>query len=329
MSIEPERAAEDASRSFLFLEGGGEMGALIRAYDWRSSPLGAPEGWPQPLRTLVGVMLGSRQPMFVAWGAERIMLYNDGYSPMCGARHPWALGRPFAEVWFDVLDEVGPIMDRAYAGEATHMDDLRLVVHRHSYLEEAHFAFSYTPVRDERGEVAGVFCVCTETTGKVFAERRLAAEQERQRRLFEQAPGFIAILNGPDHVFEFVNASYARLFSADRGFRGKPVREAFPELAGQGFYEKLDRVYTTGERFIGEEVPIRLQPSPEAHVQELLLDFIYEPIADLATGRITGIFVEGYDVTERTRVGRALRRLNETLEAQVEARTRERDRIWR
>ena len=311
-----------------FLKGGGTTGALIRDHDWRSSPLGEPAAWPQPLRTLVGVMLGSRQPMFVAWGPERIMLYNDGYGMLCGGRHPWALGRPFAEVWFDILDEVGPIMDRAYAGQSTHMDDITLLMHRHGYAEEAHFAFSYTPVRDEMGKVAGMFCVCEETTDKVFAERRLAAEQERQRRMFEQAPGFMAILGGPDHVFEFINASYARLFSEARDFIGRPAREVFPDIEGQGFHELLDKVYATGERFVGEQMPIRLLASPDAARQELLLDFIYEPIVDAATGRVTGIFVEGYDVTERARAEQALRRLNETLEVQIAERTRERDRIW-
>jgi PAS domain S-box-containing protein len=169
----PAPAVDDLARPAPgFLAGGGEAGALMRALDWSASPLGPPEGWPQPLRTLVGVMLGSDQPMFVAWGPARAMLYNDGYAPICGARHPWALGRPFDEVWADILDDVGPIMDRAYAGLSTRMDDIALTTRRHGYPEEAHFAFSYTPVRDEAGRVAGMFCACIETTGRVLAERR-------------------------------------------------------------------------------------------------------------------------------------------------------------
>ena len=119
----------------------------MRALDWSRNPLGPPVGWPQALRTLVSVILGSRQPMFTAWGRSRIMLYNDGYAVLCGARHPAALGQSFAEVWYDVLDDVEPILERAYAGEGTHSDDIKLVMHRHGYEEEAHFAFSYTPVR--------------------------------------------------------------------------------------------------------------------------------------------------------------------------------------
>lgn len=164
------------------------MGARIRAHGWAATPLGPPETWPAALQTLVGVMLGSRQPMFVAWGAERIMLYNDGYAPICGSRHPAALGQRFRDVWFDIMDEVGPILDRAYAGQSTHMDDIAFTLHRNGYPEEAHFAFSYTPVRDPGGQVAGMFCACAETTERVFSDRRqafLLALEQRLRNLVE------------------------------------------------------------------------------------------------------------------------------------------------
>jgi PAS domain S-box-containing protein len=159
------------------------MGARMRAHDWAATPLGPPEAWPAALQTLVMVMLGSHQPMFVAWGPERVMLYNDGYAPMCGARHPAALGQRFREVWHDIMDQVGPILDRAFAGQSTHMDDIAFTLHRNGFPEEAHFAFSYTPVRDASGEVAGMFCACTETTERVFAERRRAVLLGLEERL--------------------------------------------------------------------------------------------------------------------------------------------------
>lgn len=140
------------------------------------------------LRTLMGVMLGSGQPMFVAWGPERTLLYNDGYAPMLGRKHPGALGRPSFDVWPEVRDDLVPLFGRVFAGEPVHMDDIALVLDRRGRPEEAHFAFSYTPVRDERGEVAGLFCPCTETTAQVLAERRQAfrlALEERLRDLSE------------------------------------------------------------------------------------------------------------------------------------------------
>ncbi|HEX8417172.1 MAG TPA: PAS domain S-box protein, partial [Methylobacterium sp.] len=161
------------------------------------------------------------------------------------------------------------------------------------------------PVRDERGAVAGMFCACTETTAQVLAEGRQAAETERQRRMFAQAPGFICTLRGPGHVFDFVNDAHTRLFG-ERHAVGKTLRAAFPELTGQGFEELLDGVYATGERHIASAAPVRFRASPDGPEEERFLDFIYAPILDEA-GAITGIFCEGYDVTDRTLAEQALR----------------------
>jgi PAS domain-containing protein len=163
-----------------FRDGGG-MGAHMRAYDWSTTSLGPQEHWPPALLTLVRVMLNSRQPMFIAWGADRTLVYNDSYAPMLGERHPAALGRPFFETWPEVRDEVGSLMDRVFAGEPVHMDDLQLTLHRNGYPEEAHFAFSYTPVPRDDGTVVGLFCACTETTRQVLAERQAASERRRQQ----------------------------------------------------------------------------------------------------------------------------------------------------
>jgi PAS domain S-box-containing protein len=279
-----------------FLSGGGTMGALIRTHDWTATPLGKPADWQYGLKILIGVMLGSNQPMFIVWGPERTLLYNDAYAEILVRKHPAALGRDFLEVWHEIRADLLPIVEKAYGGEAVHMDDITLIMERRGYPEETHFSFSYTPVRDESGAIAGFFCPCTEITRQVMAERRLAVETERQRRLFEQAPGFVAILTQPEHTFEFVNQAYRRLFG-DRDFVGRNAREVFPELEGQGFFERLDQVYTTGERFVAHHLPIRLQRSPGAVVEERFLDFIYEPVRDDA-GQVTGIFCEGHDVTE-------------------------------
>jgi PAS domain S-box-containing protein len=291
-----------------FLIDGGETGALIRSHDWSRTPLGSPEGWPQPLKTLVGVLLTANQPMFVAWGAERTLLYNDGYAEILADKHPLALGRDFLEVWSEIRDDLTPIVDQAYAGKPVHMDDIELLMLRKGYPEETHFAFSYTPVRDEAGAVAGFFCPCVDITQQVLAERRRIADLQRQRRLFEQAPGFIAILDGPGHAFEFANAAYRRLIGG-RDLIGKTVRQALPELATQGFFELLDGVYATGERVVARDTGIELD-RPGGGTEQRFLDFIYEPVLDEA-GRVTGIFVEGHDVTEGHRARIELRESEE------------------
>ncbi|MBV1795906.1 PAS domain-containing sensor histidine kinase [Siccirubricoccus sp. G192] len=166
-----------------FLAGGGDMGARMRGHDWSSSPLGPPEGWPRSLRTVVGLMLGSRHPMFLAWGPDLAFLYNDGYAPILGTRHPWAVGRPFQEVWPEIWEDILPLIDRALAGEATWSEDLHLVMERNAYPEDTWYTFSYSPLRDEEGAIAGMFCACTETTAKVLAERRLGFRLMLEDRL--------------------------------------------------------------------------------------------------------------------------------------------------
>lgn len=299
-----------------FLLGGGETGGLLRQRDFAQGALGEPEHWPASLKAAVGIMLGSKQPMFIAWGNDHVLLYNDGYAEILGSKHPWAIGRPFLEVWSEIADDLRPIVAETMGGRPVHMDDITLMMERHGYTEETHFAFSYTPIRGENGRIDGFFCPCTETTQQVMAERRLATESQRQRRLFERAPGFITILSGPEHVFDFVNEAYARLFGG-RQFVGRTVREVFPDLEGQGFFERLDRVYETGERYAAHHVPVQLQAADGQSMEPRFLDFIYEPVTD-DSGRVTGIFCEGHDVTDQVSAQAALRTSEERYRQIVE-----------
>ncbi|QQR39615.1 sensor histidine kinase [Devosia rhizoryzae] len=295
----------DTSPETTFLAGGGNLGALIRAYNWTSTPLGAPATWPGSLRTLVQVMLTSQQPMFIAWGPDRTMLYNDGYAPMCTNRHPWALGKPFGKVWADIIADVGPIMEAAYAGVPTYMDDIEFQMVRHGRTVETHFSFGYTPVHDENDQVAGMFCTALEITAEVVAAKTRTRELDRLRALLEKAPSFMAVLHGPEHRFEITNAAYRQLIG-HRDVIGKTVREALPEIEGQGFYELLDGVYGTGQIFIGRSMEIDLQQTPDGPLQKGFLNFVYQPMYDDA-GQITGIFVEGNDVTDLKGAELALR----------------------
>jgi len=297
--------------SLRFLNGGGAMGAQIRSHDWASTPLGPPVDWPQPLKTIVGVMLSANQAMFATWGTLQIMLYNDLYAQILGNLHPGALGRPFAEVWQHIIDDVGPILAKAYAGVPTSMDDIELTMTRHGHAEETHFSFFYTPLRDEEGDVGGVFCACNEITEQVFAQRERVAELERLRNLFEQSPSFVAVLRGPDHVFELTNPAYLKIVSR-QDILGKSVAQALPEIAGQGFIELLDEVYRSGKPFNGQAIPVLLSNQPGEAPQRRFLDFVYQPIQN-NQGVVTGIFVEGVDVTSTHEAAQALAASNEQL----------------
>jgi len=295
--------------SLSFLADGGEMGERMRAYDWSRSPLGPPEDWPKALKTAVGILLSSKFPMFLAWGPELRFLYNDAYVDVLGGKHPAALGHAFEDIWAEIWDDVGPLARRALAGEATYFENLPLTMTRKGYEEQTYFTFSYSPLRDDDGTAAGMFCVCTETTATVLAERERLNEAERLRQLFHNAPGFMAVVRGPDHVFEMANASYQTLVGR-RDLIGKPVREAVPEVEGQGLFELLDKVYRSGEPFSGRSVAVTLQRNPEGPREERLLDFVFQPIFD-GNGAVSGIFADGYDVTERIVAETALRESEE------------------
>ena len=284
------------------------MGAMMRAHDWSASPLGSPRQWPQALRTVVGLMLNSKFPMFVAWGGELGFLYNDSYISILGDKHPTSLGKRFHDVWAEIWHDIHPLIVRALRGEASYMDRLPLRMRRHGYDEDTWFRFSYSPVRDEDGTVAGMFCACVEMTGEVLAQRYREEENERLVTLFEQAPGIIAVLRGPEHVFEITNRSYLQLVG-HRALVGKAVRDALPEVQGQGFFELLDHVYRTGQPFVGHAVPLRVQRDPNAPLEERFIDFVYQPIHD-QHGKVSGIFVEGSDVTARKRIEDELRAAN-------------------
>jgi len=156
--------------------GGGEMGSLIRAKHWADTPLGPIESWPQSLRSAVSILVPSRAQIILFWGPELVAIYNDAYRPVLGAKHPDALGVParrlFSEAWH-VLEPL--FMGVVNTGEAFWAKDHEFALERHGYLEETYFDVSYDPVRDETGRVGGLFCIVSDTTGRIVGERRLAA----------------------------------------------------------------------------------------------------------------------------------------------------------
>jgi PAS domain S-box-containing protein len=288
-----------------FLTGGGELGELMRAHDWSASTLGAPENWPQSLRSVVGLMLGSKFPMFVAWGPELGFVYNDSYAEVLGGKHPKALGARFFDIWSEIWPDIEPLIDAAMAGEASYREDLPLLMNRKGFDEQTWFTFSYSPVRDEAGRVAGMFCACSETTANVLSQRRAVQERERLQLMFEQAPGFMALLSGPEHRFELANPAFQRLIG-HRDVLGKSVADALPDAAAQGYLEHLDRAFQSGEALNFASAPYAMQAREGGPVDQRLVDFVYQPLRG-ADGAVTGLFVEGYDVTERVRAEQALR----------------------
>lgn len=152
---------------------GGEMGKLIRSMNWSKTPLGPLDLWPQSLRTTVSLCLASNFPISIAWGPNRTQIYNDGYWPICGAKHPQSMGQDFKECWFSAWPAIGDAFERANRGETAFLVNQRMFLDRHGFLEETFFTFSFSPIRDETGGVAGLFHPVTELTQQSIAERRL------------------------------------------------------------------------------------------------------------------------------------------------------------
>jgi PAS domain-containing protein len=168
---------EQQLRGRSVFDGPGEMRSIMRTYDWKSSPLGLVNEWPQSLQTAVRILLSSRFAMWMAWGPELTFLYNDAYrQATLGEKHPWAVGRSARAVWSEIWDDVGPRIEKVLrTGEATWDESLLLFLKRSGFTEETYHTFSYSPLTDDAGNVAGMLCVVTEETERVLGERQLAS----------------------------------------------------------------------------------------------------------------------------------------------------------
>jgi len=318
MSRSKSNESNEENAALTFLAGGGQVGKCMRQQDWNQSPLGDPAGWPQSLRTVTSLVLHSKAPMYFAWGADLCFLYNDAFLDVIGIKHPAALGRPFRDVWPEVWNEIAPLVARTLAGESLSFENRPFTLLRKGYEELAWFSFSYSPLHDEQGAAAGLFCSLVETTARVRAERERVEETARLRQLFQQAPSMMAVVRGPDHVYELANAAYLQLIGRrDADVIGKSAADAVPELEKQGFIALLNQVYASGKPHIGRSVPIEMR-RPEGGVAQHYIDFIYQPITD-ANGQVSGIFSLGIDVSEAVHAADALRVSEERVRLATDA----------
>lgn len=156
-----------------------EMARRIQQYDWGASALGDQSSWSAALRTAIDLCLGSRMCSCIYWGPSHLIIYNDAYGSILGTKHPWALGRSALEVWPEIFDVIGPLLQQTYtAGITTGEDDAPIFINRSGYVEEFYCSFSYAPLINHDGEIEGVFATLPETSVRVIGERRLRTLQQ-------------------------------------------------------------------------------------------------------------------------------------------------------
>jgi signal transduction histidine kinase len=186
-----------------FLAGNGEMALRMRDFDWSKTALGPPKRWPQSLRSAVSILIPSKAQIVLFWGPDLVTLYNDAYRPVFGRKHPGALGLPAREAWSEIWDTgLRALLEGVLTtGEAFWASDRLFVLERLGYSEETYFDVSYDPVRGETGAVDGVFCIVSETTGRVLNERRLKTLRELAMRTTEGARSVEAACANAAQIF--------------------------------------------------------------------------------------------------------------------------------
>jgi signal transduction histidine kinase/CheY-like chemotaxis protein/PAS domain-containing protein len=298
-----------------FLKSGAQLGTLIAAFPWHTTSMGGILTWPQHVRVAVANMLRTDVPMVMLWGDDGVMVYNDAYAVFAGKRHPAILGSSVREGWPEVADFNDHVMRTGLSGKTLSYRDQELTLLRDNKPEQVWMDLDYSPLVDLDGNTAGVMAIVVETTERVRATRHISGERERIAQMFQQAPGFMAMLRGPNHIFELANGSYSRLVG-DRLVLGRRVAEALPEAVDQGYIELLDRVYSSGEAYSATGSRFAVVEQPGAPPVTRFVDFVYQPVRGL-DGQVDGIFVEGVDVSQRVLADRrrdVLVELTERLE---------------
>jgi signal transduction histidine kinase len=291
----------------LFARSGDEMRALLGNMDWARTPLGPVGQWPQLLRTAVSICFSQRFPTLVLWGPELALIYNHGYTSILGMKHPWAIGKPFREVWPEVWSNLEPLlMEVVSTGVASWSEDLPLHIHRRGFLEECYFTFSFAPLSDDEGKVSGIFCSGNETTEYVIAERRLRTLRELGEaalgaKTVEEACAATARSlsnNTADVTFSALyltteERTHARLVSTSGILEGQSLNPAEISLSDDNALWPLAKVARSGSIELVTALPRRLGELPGGVWPEPTQTVLVMPIARAEHQLPSGFLVAG------------------------------------
>lgn len=302
---------------------GGETGKIVRQTDWSGTSIGEYATWPQSLRTSLSLVLNSKNIAALYWGPEQLLLYNDAYSQALGDRHPWAFGRPFKEALSDIAPVLGPQVEQVLAtGQGFALENVAMTMQRHGKAEATFWTYSFSPIQGEEGEFAGVLLFANETTQQIKAEKSASQARQRHQRSLDNMPGFMAIVNSPEYVFEYANKAFSD-FAEEDELSGRSLFDVFPEFAQSRFRTVLGKVFNDGVAFSEQFMPFKLAREKEPR----FFNVHYEPVFD-DDECVKGIILGGYEVTEQHLASLALQKLNIDLERQVAERSQDRNALW-
>jgi len=274
------------------------MARFLRTRDWASTALGPPERWPHTLRAALSLMLDATVPMWLAWGDELSMLYNDAYAELLGDKHPAAMATPLEQVWAEIWTDVGPLVELTLAGQSLYREDLPLLINRNGQPEQTWFTFSYSPLRDDRDHIRGLICTVWETTDRVVTQRNLARSEERLRALALTSAQAIYRMN-PDWTKLLELHGQGFVVDAGRPVSGWETRYVHPDDRDR-LAAEIARARASKDRFELEVQVIRVDGTPGWALSRAI------PILD-AQGEIIEWFGAATDVTAQHEAEQSLR----------------------
>ena len=205
----------------------------IQPNPWEKTALGPAERWPQPLQCWVRFISRSVAPTILFWGDDRLLIFNDAFASLAGPGSREALGKPLSHLRRDLAEVITGYVEDGFAGSSNTAEDVEFPIRDTGY-EGSVFTFTYTPIFGQGPEETplGVLCSVIDRTAKLASERRVARELQRLHELYEHAPGFIAMAEGPEHRFTFANSAYRELVGRE-DIIGKTVA-VLPETGRTG-----------------------------------------------------------------------------------------------
>lgn len=296
-----------------FLNGGGEMGELTRNKNWAESSMGPPEEWPQSLRTTLTILLNTRFPMFLWWGTDLTCFYNDAYRPSLGleGKHPSILGMGAKEAWPEIWSEIGPMIDNVIGkGESIWHENQLIPINRNGQMEDVYWTFSYSPVKDDAGDIAGVLVVCSETTEAVKAVASLRDSEARFREIADLSPMWIWITDTE------INIEYANRNILD--FIGI---EHYSEFTGQTWEkmvhpEDIEKVYEAFGKSVEKQSDLSLDFRVKKASTGIYEWFSVKGVPRMESGKMTGFIGTGMSIESQ-------RAFTDKLRSEVAIRTSE------